>query len=375
MARKLLLVLIVALTVVSFGIGVPTKAQKKPTIGFMQLVSHPALDAGRIGAVESLKAAGFEDGTTATFIFANAENDIPTLATIAQSFLDKNVDLIIATSTPALQAAYKATQSTEGPPVVFNVVTSPYAAGAAEAPCRHPKWVIGTQALAPYAETMPLIFQAKPDAKVVGYIYNPAEANSVANTKIITPLAEKLGLKLEIQTIANTSEVKTAAEALVSRKIDVFYVATDSTVVAGFEALVKVANDNKIPLIASDPASSRRGAVIAQGLDYLQEGRDAGRIAVAILQGKLDISKTKIIMQKTNQLAVNLDAAEAQGVKLPEDLLAKANNIFKGGEDTVKKAVATISAAQMAEADAAFMKALVCTPEELAATAAPTQAK
>jgi hypothetical protein len=29
----------------------------------------------------------------------------------------------------------------------------------------------------------------------------------------------------------------------------------------------------------------------------------------------------------------------------------------------------------MAEADAAFMKLLVCTPEELAATAAPTQAK
>jgi hypothetical protein len=80
-------------------------------------------------------------------------------------------------------------------------------------------------------------------------------------------------------------------------------------------------------------------------------------------------------MQKTNQLAVNLDAAEAQGVKLPEDLLAKANNIFKGGEDTVKKAVVTADAAQMAEADAAFMKALICTPEDLAATAAPTQTK
>jgi len=370
MIRRLILALLILC--LTAPLNSSAKAQKIPTIGFMQLVSHPALDAARNGAAKALTDAGFVDGKTAKFIFANAENDIPSLTTIAQSFLDKGVDLIIATSTPALQAAYKVTKDLQGPPIVFNSVTSPYTAGVAETACRHPGWVIGTQALAPFADTMPLIFSVAPKAKVVGYIYNPAEANSVANTKIITPLAEKLGLKLEIQTITATSEVSAAAAALVAKKVDVFYVATDSTLVAGLEALVKVANENKIPVIASDPSSAARGAVIAQGLDYTQDGIDTGKIAALILQNKIDVSKTKINRQTTNLLAVNLDAADAQGVKIPDDLLAKAKIIIKGGKNTAP-AAATMSAAQQSDADAAFMKALQCTPEEMAATAAPTQ--
>lgn len=370
---RVLLLLLLVMAVVP-GTVQTASAQKIPVIGFMQFVSHPALDAGRTGAVEALNAAGFVDGTTAKFLFANAEGDIPTLTTIAQSYVDKNVDLILATSTQALQAAYKVTKGTEGPPVVFNVVTSPYAAGVADDACHHPKWVIGTQALAPYADTMPLIFKVKPDAKVIGYIYNPAEANSIASTKIITPLADSLKLKLEIQTVSNSSEVGSAAEALVSKKVDVFFVATDSTVVAGLEALVKVANDNRIPLIASDPSSAQRGAAVAQGLDYHQEGLDAGRIAAAILNHKLDVATAKINRQTTNLLAVNLDSAATQGITIPDDLLAKAGLIFKGGQNTAKLAP-TLSATQMANEADIFMKALICTPEELAATPAATQAK
>jgi putative ABC transport system substrate-binding protein len=370
--RLFLLLVIAALVLSNSAIAAPAKAQKMPVIGFMQLVTHPALDAGREGAVKALNDAGFVDGKTAKFLFANAENDIPTLATIAQKYLDQDVDLIIATSTPAAQAAYKATAELENPPIVYNVVTSPYAAGLAQSPCVHPAWVIGTQALAPYEATVPLIFKIKPEAKTVGYIYNPAEANSVASTKIIQPIMDKLKLTMVVQTIASSSELTSAAQALADKKVDVFYVATDSTVVAGLEALIKVANENKIPVIGSDPASAKRGAVIAQGLDYFQEGLDAGRIAAAILNKKLDISKAKINAQKSTQLALNLDSAEAQGVTIPDDLVASAALVYKGGQNVVK-AAATMAATQPAGGDDPFMKALTCTQEDL--NPAATQAK
>src|SRR5579871_5520863 len=127
MHRKIILALVAVVLALSFAGGSSAKAQSMPTIGVMQLVTQPALDAARMGAIESLGAAGFVDGKTAKFVFANADGDIPTLATIAQKFVDQNVDVIITISTPAAQAAYNATKDTQGPPVVFSVVTSPYA--------------------------------------------------------------------------------------------------------------------------------------------------------------------------------------------------------------------------------------------------------
>lgn len=236
-----------------------------PVVGLMKLVSHPALDAEQQGVKDALAAAGFVDGETVILQEANAEGDIPTLTTIAQKFVDDGVALIVTTSTPALQAAFNATKDLAGPPIVFNAVTSPYAAGIATAADDHPAWVIGIQALAPVEDALALIPQLMPDIKTVGYIYNPSEANSVVNTEIAVPAAEALGLTLEVTQISNSSEVQTAAEALAARGVQAFFVSTDSTVVASLEALIKVANDNDLPLFANDPASAQRGAAVEIG--------------------------------------------------------------------------------------------------------------
>ncbi len=295
----------------------------------MKLVSHPALDAEQKGVKDALAAAGFIDGQTVTIHEANAEGDIPTLTTIAQQFVDDDVDLIVTTTTPALQAAYKATKDLKKPPIVFNAVTSPYDAGVATAPDNHPSWVIGYQALAPVEDALALIPRLMPDIKTVGYIYNPAEANSVVNTKIAEPAAQALGLTLEVTQISNSSEVQAAAEALVARGVQAFFISTDSTVVASLEAIVKVANDNDLPLFANDPASAQRGAAVALGLDYYQDGLDTGALAVAILKGELDIAATPIDRQRKGSLVVNLAAATEQGLTIPDDLKAEAAQVIE----------------------------------------------
>jgi putative ABC transport system substrate-binding protein len=300
-----------------------------PVVGMMKIVSHPALDAEQQGVKDALAAAGFIAGDTVTFEEANAEGDIATLTTIAQKFVDEGVDVIVATSTPALQAAYNATKDLEGPPIVFNAITSPYAAGVAESAEVHPSWIIGIQALAPVEDALGMIPDLIPDVETVGYIYNPAEANSVVNTDIAVPEAEGLGLNFEIATVSNSSEVQTAAEALVARGAQAFFVCTDNTVVSGIEALVKVANDNQIPLFACDASSAERGAAVALGLDYYQDGLDTGAQVVGILTGDLDIASTPIERQRAGSLAVNLSAAQAQGLEIPQEIIDQAAAVIE----------------------------------------------
>src|SRR5690606_1027284 len=131
-------------------------------------------------------------------------------------------------------------------------------------------------------------------------------------------------LNFEVATISNSSEVQTAAEALVARGVQAFFISTDSTVVSGLEALVKVANDNDIPLFANDPDSAERGAAVALGLDYYQDGLDTGALAVGILNGELDIASTPISEQLAGSRPVNLRAADEQGLEMPQEYIDQA---------------------------------------------------
>jgi putative ABC transport system substrate-binding protein len=376
--RKLTFFLIVALMASLFSIPAIAQDEDLPKVGIFKFVSHPALDANEQGIIDTLAANGYVDGETVELFIASGEGEIAAMNTIAENFVfDEEVDVIMAISTPALQAAFNVTSdfADDNPtPIFFSSVTSPYAAGVAEASCIKPAWVTGSQAFAPFDLTVPLIFELVPDADTVGYIYNTAEANSVANTDAIVPIMEELGLIMEIQEISTSAEVPTAAEALVSQGVDVFFVATDSTVVAGLEGLVAVANENEIPLIASDPSSGARGAVLAQGLDYYQEGIDSGTMAVAYLNGELDVAQTSISRQQGTQLAVNLDAAAAQNVVIPEALLESAAIIIENGETTMAERMMMAEDDMMMAAEE-FLAGLACTDELIAEQEAMLEAE
>jgi putative ABC transport system substrate-binding protein len=143
-------------------------------------------------------------------------------------------------------------------------------------------------------------------------------------TGIAKEVAAELGIELLEANVSDSSEIQTAAEALVAQGIDAFFISTDSTVVSGFEALAKVANENQIPLFANDPASAPRGAVAAVGVDYFQDGYDSGVIAAQILKGEATPADFTIEPQAATILAINYEAATAQGVEFSADIEARA---------------------------------------------------
>ena len=106
--KKYVAILMVAVMLLALAAcQAPTnEAKDKFVVGVCQLVQHPALDAATKGFVETLKA---EFGDNIEILEKNASNDIPTCSTIVNDFVTKNVDLIMANATPALQAAAQAT--------------------------------------------------------------------------------------------------------------------------------------------------------------------------------------------------------------------------------------------------------------------------
>lgn len=298
--------------------------EKMKIIGITQIVEHPALDSAREGFIKALKDNGYIEGSNVTFIQENAQGDMSTAQTIAKKFVDKNVDLIFSISTPSTQAVKKATSTI---PIVFTAVTDPVAAGLVDSLSKPGGNVTGTSDMEPIKDQLKLIKDLGIDAKRIGIIYNAGEVNSTVQVKIAMDEASSLGYSITEATVSNSSEVSQAAQSLVG-KVDAIWLPTDNTVASSVAAIIKVANSAKIPVIASERGMVSGGSLCTLGISYEDLGYQTGLMAVKILKGEKP-TNIRVETAKNLQLIINQKEADAIGLKIPDSILKKAQEIIK----------------------------------------------
>lgn len=294
------------------------------TIGVTQIVQHPALDAGVTGFKAAMEEAGFVEGKNVVYDMQNAQGDMAIATSIGQKFASSKVDLILAIATPTAQSVAKATSTI---PIVFALVTDPVAAGLVTDPNAPSGNITGASDHMPAQLHLDLIKELVPGAKRLGYIYNAGESNSVASMEEERPLAEAMGYEIVEATASNTNEVQQAMASLVGR-VDVIALIQDNTVVSALEAVLKIANQNKIPVITADIDSITRGAAAGLGANGEIVGRAAGAMAVKILQGT-PIKDIPVKYADEPQLFINLTGAAAQGLTIPDAVLARATKVIE----------------------------------------------
>ena len=150
-------------------------------VGICQLVEHPALDAATKGFKEALKK---KLGDKVKFDEQSAQGESANCATIVNSFVSSQVDLILANATAPLQAAANATGDI---PILGTSVTD-YATALAMKDFKGTTGinVSGTSDLAPLDEQADLLLEMFPDAKTVGMLYCSGEPNSKFQVEKVT---------------------------------------------------------------------------------------------------------------------------------------------------------------------------------------------
>lgn len=321
-SKKALLTLSALTLAMSASFGALAESVK--SVAVTAIVEHPALDSARDGVLEALNQAGYSQGKNLKWQYQSAQGNTGTAAQIARKFIGDRADAIVAIGTPSAQAAVAGTKRI---PIVFTAVTDPVQGQLT------PSWeasgtnVTGVSDVLELSKQVELIQQVVPEAKRIGIVYNPGEANSVAVVEALKEILLQYDLSLVEAAAPRSVDVGSAARSLVG-KVDVIYTSTDNNVVSAYEALVKVGNDMKIPLIASDTDSVKRGAIAALGVNYYDLGLQTGRLVVRILEGE----KPGDIKPQTSdniQLFVNLAAAEKQGVTLSPELIDSATEVIR----------------------------------------------
>lgn len=324
MKRIIITLFVLLSTFSSFSEGVREDYahNKVYKIGISKLLAHPALDAIEEGIKDYL------DSTDYAFEYdvQNANGEVTAASQIAQVFKDEGTDLNIGIATPTAQALANVCVDT---PLIYSSVTDPTAAGLVGKGMGN---IAGVSDMVPVAAHLSLIMQIVPELESLGMVYTSGEANGIVLMEAMKAAAEDEGVDLITASVANSSEVRMAAESIIDR-VDAVYVATDNTVISAITALSDVCMAHRIPLFSADTTSSYgTDVLLAGGFDYYASGLLTGEIVERYLEGEnLEDIGVVYLDQESLEIYLNMDVASALGLTIPETIADSAAIVVSGG--------------------------------------------
>lgn len=312
--KRIISIMLVALMLCSMAVLSGCSADDgKYTIGICQLVTHDALDAATQGFKDAVVEALGEENVE--FIEQNAAGDNNTCTTIANDFVSKNVDLIMANATGALQAAASATVDI---PVLGTSITE---YGVALELDNFDGTVggniSGTSDLAPLEEQAQMIIDLVPDAKKVGLLYCSGEPNSAYQVEVVKAYLEDKNLEVKEFSFSASSDVAQVSEAA-ANYADALYIPTDNTAASCTETINNVVLPTKTPIIAGEAGICEGCGIATLSISYEQIGRKTGEMAVKILRDGEDISTMAIEYDDAPVKKYNATICEELGITPPE---------------------------------------------------------
>ncbi len=312
--KKSLLVLLLLIPCLVFAGGSSDDGKLK--IGVLQLIEHVALDQAYEGFVDGLAEAGYVDGENISIDYQNAQGEQANCVTIAQKFVNDDVDLILAIATPAAQAAANLTDSI---PILVTAVTDPQSAMLVESNEMPGRNVSGTSDLTPVAAQMDLLVDLVPSAQTVGLLYTSSEQNSIFQIDLAKKALDSLGLDYIEATVSNSNEIQQVTQSLVG-KVDAIYSPTDNLIAAGMATVGMVAMEAGLPVICGEEGMTMTGGLATYGINYYNLGKQTGAQAVKILKDGANPAEMPIEYLSSGELVINEDFANAIGLTIPSDL-------------------------------------------------------
>ena len=290
---------------------------QKYTIGILQQLEHPALDAATQGFEDALTELLGADNVT--FDLQNAQGEQANCATIANNFVASDYDLILANATTALQCAAAATSTI---PILGTSVTD-YATAL-----EIDDWtgstgrnISGTSDLAPLEEQEAMIKELFPDAKTVGILYCSAEPNSKYQATKIEEALDADGIAYKEYTASDSNDITSVVQNAVS-EVDVIYIPTDNTMANNTETINNITLPAGIPIIAGEEGICSGCGVATLSISYYDIGYKAGQMAYDILVNGADITTMDIETAPQVTKEYNADICAQLGITVPDDYVA-----------------------------------------------------
>jgi putative ABC transport system substrate-binding protein len=281
------------------------------------------LDAFRAGLLD----LGYIEGDNIAIELCDAAGHNDRLAGLVQDLLSRKVEVILAVNTPAAQAAKKATSSV---PTVIMRVADPVKSGLIASLARSGGNVTGMYFMLHElgVKGLDLLHEIAPGISRVGILYqadNPASSNVASATEAS---GAKLGFQFSRLPVKEPGELREAFERAARARIEALFVIDDGTITKQRHEIVTLAGKHSLPVVSIYKDFAESGGLIAYGPSLDIFYRHAAYYVDKILKGAAP-SDLPVERPARFDLLVNLKAAKALGLTVPQSLLARADEVIE----------------------------------------------
>jgi len=305
----------------------PTKVAR---IGWMSLgnptASDPVMDAFRQG----MRELGYMEGQTFVMEPRYADGKSERMPEQAAELERAGVDVIIAGPFGALQAAQ---HSTSRVPIIMTPSADPVATGIVQS-LGHPGGTItGITEMMPELtpQRLTLLKHIVPTLSRVAILWRPGTLSEDAFTHMLQEtqaMARSLGVHLQVVEAAQVEDFDTAFAAMATERAEGLIVLVNPMFGLQRQHIIERAAKQRLPAIYEWKAFVRSGGLISYGADVPDIYRRAAGFVDKILKGAkpgdLPVEGPKVF-----DMAVNLKAAKALGVTIPESILQQAIEVIE----------------------------------------------
>jgi putative ABC transport system substrate-binding protein len=305
-----------------------TRAQQQPVIGFLNAASPQEYAPQLAAFLKGLDEAGYVDGHNVTIEYRWAEGRIDRLPAMAADLVQRHVDVIAATSTPAALAAKAATTTI---PIAFETGSDPVQLGLVANLNRPGGNVTGvTQTNVEVApKRLELLHELLPTTNVVGLLVNPTDpALSGPTTKETLSAARTLGLEVHVLNVSSERDFDAAFASVSQLHAGGLVIGTDALFTGRTEQLAALTVRHAVPTIYQHREFAVAGGLLSYGSDVTDSYRVAGNYTGRILKGDkpADLPVQQAIKV---ELIINLKTAKTFGLTVPLPLLGRADEVIE----------------------------------------------
>ena len=277
--------------------------------------------------LQGLRDLGYVDGQNAIIEgrwYGDRTDLVPVLAS---ELVRLPVDVIVAGTAPAPEAAKRATSMI---PIVMLSHPDPVGSGLVASLARPGGNVTGLSSLSPElrGKQIQLLKEALPSLSRVAILSNPSIPSHAMDVKETEVAARALKMRLQVLEVRAPNELAGAFSTAIKERAGALVVLSGTIFFAHRTRIVELATQSRLPAMYSWRENAEAGGFMVYGPSLRDNWRRAAwyvdRILKGAKPGDLPVEQpTKL------ELVVNLKAASALGVTLPPAVLARADEIIQ----------------------------------------------
>jgi putative ABC transport system substrate-binding protein len=299
---------------------------KVSRIGVLSSLSRGA-PPGTLALVEGLRELGHVEGQNVAIEWRGAEGQASRFPALAADLVRLNVDVIVATVPPAIQAAQSATKTI---PIVMVTPADPIGAGFVRSLARPGGNVTGltwqTQETVP--KRLQLLKETVPTLGRVAVLWDTTEPARRRQVEEAEGAAPKVGVQLQAFEVRSLAELDGAFAMMTRERVGAILIEASSMLAANRSHIANLAIKHRLPTMGWFDGMVDAGILMSYNPSITEQYRRAAYFVDRILRGSKPADLP--VEQPTKfDLTINVNTAKALGLTIPPSVLLRADRVVQ----------------------------------------------